>query len=70
MRLTIAFSNKNCITTALEVLLMIGAIRISLIEFNPLKTVQRLLLSKLRLVASLNGPCCGLYYSSCMQRFM
>ena len=39
-RLTIAFYCKNCITTALEVLSMIGSIRISLIVFNQLKLVQ------------------------------
>ena len=39
-QLTIAFYYKNCITTALEVLSMIGSIHISLIMFNQLKLVQ------------------------------
>ena len=43
---------------------MIGSIRISLIVFNQFKLVQRFLLNSLRLVASLKGPCWGLYYSS------
>ena len=56
---------QNCITTALEVLSMIGSIRISLIVFNQLKLVQRFLLNSLRFVASLKGPCWGFYYSPC-----
>ena len=65
IRLTIVFYCKNFITMALEALSMIGSIRISLIVFNQLKLVQRSLLNSPRLVASLKGPCWGLYYSSC-----
>ena len=65
IRLTIAFYYKNCITVALEVLSMIGSIRISLIVFNQLKLVHRFLLNSPRLVASLKGPRWSLYYSSC-----
>ena len=44
---------------------MIGSICISLIAFNQLKLVPRLLLDKLRLVASLKGLSRGSYYSFC-----
>ena len=44
---------------------MIGSIRISPIVFNQLKLVERFLLNSPRLVASLKGPCWGLYNSSC-----
>ena len=66
IRLTIASYGENCTTTALEVLSMIGSIRISLIVFNQLKLVQRFLLTSLWFVVSLKGPCWGHYYSSCM----
>ena len=59
--LTTAFSNKSCITTALDVLSMTGTICISLIAFNPLKLVQRLLLNKVRLVTFFKGPRWCLY---------